>query len=108
MKRIHALIIAAVLAAAGVAGLTAALRTTQLGESASHSTVSAAQIAKRNRRLDKIETTLLAEVRRARKAPPTRQAAPVLYVRPKPIVHVVHRSGGEHEGEREAEGGRDD
>ena len=30
------------------------------------------------------------------------------YVRPKPIVHVVHRSGSEHEGKHEAEGGNGD
>ena len=24
----------------------------------------------------------------------------VLYVRPAPIIHIVHRHGGEHEGER--------
>jgi hypothetical protein len=104
MQRIHALIVAAVLAAAAVAGLSAALRTTQLGASA-RSTISTAQIAKRNRQLDKIERGLLAEARRAAKTAGRRQA-PVLYVRPKPIVHVVHRSG--HEGEHEALSGRDD
>jgi len=67
-----------------------------------------AQIAKRNRQLDRIEKALLAETRRA---PGTRaQSRPgVVYVRPKPLVHVVHRKGGEHEdGERAAESGRDD
>jgi hypothetical protein len=106
MKRIHALIIAVVLAAAAVAGLSAALRTTHLA-AAARGTVPAAQIAERNRQLDKIEKTLLAEAHRAPKTARQGQA-PILYVRPKPIVHVVHRSGGEHEGEREADGGHDD
>jgi hypothetical protein len=33
--------------------------------------------------------------------------APTIYVRPKPIVRVVHRAGGEHENEAEG-GGFDD
>jgi hypothetical protein len=107
MKRIHALIIAVVLAAAAVAGLTAAIRTTHLG-AAAHSSVPAAQIAKRNRQLDKIERKLLAEAHRKPQAAARARQAPVLYVRPKPIVHVVHRSGGEHEGEHEGDGGHDD
>lgn len=105
MRRIHAFTIALVLAAAALAGLFAATKTTQLG-AAAHAKVPTAKIAKRNRQLDKIEKALLAETRRG----PVVQSQPqqgVVYVRPKPIVHVVHRKGGEHE-EREGESGRDD
>lgn len=105
MKRIHALIIAFVHAAAAVAGLSAALRTTHLGASA-HGAVPVAQIATRNRQLDKIERALLAEARRSPQTGPAPQA-PTVYVRPKPIVHLVHRSG-EHESEHESGSGRDD
>ena len=60
MRRIHAFTIAVVLAGAALAGLFAATRTTQLG-AAAHAQVPTAQIAKRNRQLDKIERALLAE-----------------------------------------------
>jgi hypothetical protein len=105
MRRIHAFTIAVVLAGAALAGLFAATRTTQLG-AAAHARVPTAQIAKRNRQLDKIEKALLAETRRG----PEAQSQPrqgVVYVRPKPIVHVVHRKGGEHEAS-EGESERDD
>ncbi len=102
MKRIHAFIIAVVLAAAALAGLLAAVRTTQLGATA-RAQVPTTQIAKRNRQLAMIEKRLLAEAQQAHGPRPQRQAG-VVYVRPNPIVHVVHRTGGEHEdGEGESE-----
>ena len=60
MRRIHTFVIALVLAVAAVAGLFAVSHTTQLG-AAARIQVPAAQIAVRNRRLDRIERALLAE-----------------------------------------------
>jgi hypothetical protein len=106
MRRIHTFIIAAVLAVAAVAGLFAVSRTTQLG-AATRTQVSSRQIAARNRQLDKIEQALLAQAQHAPHAA-TRATAqvPTVYVRPKPIVRVVHHAGGEHE--TEGERGSDD
>lgn len=113
MKRTHALLIALVLAFAVLAGTFAALRTTQLGAGGSSqaSGLSAAQIAQRNRVLDRAQSALAAELR---KQPPplpvsrTTGAAPapaqtVVYLRPSPIVHVIHRHGGESESGRAGE-----
>jgi len=113
MTRTHAFLIALVLAAAAVAGTLALLRTTQLGaQRVVAPTISAAQIAQRNHALDQAQAALLAQLRRkppalpavaaARATPATAaQAASVAqtvrYVRPKPIVRIVHRHGGEHE-----------
>ena len=107
MRRIHTFVIAVVLAVAAVAGLFAVSRTTQLG-AATRTQVPARQIAARNRQLDRIERALLAQAQGS--SPAATQAgaqAPTIYVRPKPIVRVVHRAGGEHENEREG-GGFDD
>ena len=116
MRRIHVLIVATMLAIAVGAGLSAVLRTARLGTTA-HARVADAQIARRNRQLDRIEASLAAQARRkppplpavsGPTALPARPAA-VVYVRPKPIVRVVHRAG-EHERESHAgeEGGLDD
>jgi hypothetical protein len=108
MRRIHTFVIALGLAVAAVAGLFAVSRTTQLG-AATHAQVPARQIAARNRQLDRIERALLAQARRSPEAAPRAAAqAPTIYVRPKPIVRVVHRAGGEHENEREGDEGFDD
>jgi hypothetical protein len=108
MKRTHALLMAVAIAVAAVAGTVAALRTTQLG-SASAPRADSAAIARQNRALDRAQRVLAAELRRkppalpaARTAAPPSAAQTVVYVRPKPIVHVVHRRG-----EHEAESGRD-
>ena len=108
MRRIHTFVIALVLAVAAVAGLFAVSHTTQLG-AAARTQVPARQIAARNRQLDRIERALLAQAQRTPRVA-TQQAAqrPTVYVRPKPIVRVVHRTGGEHENEAEGAGGFDD
>jgi hypothetical protein len=115
MKRTHALLIALVLALAALAGTFAALRTTQLGagQAARSTGLSAAQVAQRNRVLDRAQAALAAELRKqppplpasnpAGAAPASAQT--VVYVRPKPIVHVIHRHGGEHEAEHGSESG---
>lgn len=127
MKRIHALLIALALGIAVVAGTLAALRTTHLGSNATATNVSSAQIAKQNRALTRAEAALRAELRHKppaiaalpAKAPaisalpavPSASAQTVIYHRPAPIVHVIHRSGGEHESEAahgESSGGLDD
>jgi hypothetical protein len=108
MRRIHTSVIAVVLAVAAVAGVFALSRTTQLG-AAAHTQVPAAQIAARNRQLDKIERALLAQAQGApRAASQVAAQRPTVYVRPKPIVRVVHRAHGEHEDEAEGDGGFDD
>jgi hypothetical protein len=112
MKRLHVLVIALMLAIAAAAGLAAAVRTTHVG-AAAHVRVADSRIAQRNRQLNRIEASLAAQARRKPPALPpvgtavTPRARPasVVYVRPKPIVHVVHRVGGEHENERETNGG---
>ena len=116
MNRRHVTVISLFLAFALVLGMFATLRTTQLGAS-STPTVSAAQIAQRNRQLDRVEASLRKAARQKPPALPTLPAAPtrlaataapqqVIYVRPKPIVHVVHRSGErEHDGGHEHDGG---
>jgi hypothetical protein len=67
MARRHALFISLVVAAALVAGVFAALRTTELGASAATPALSDAQISARDRQLDRIQTRL---DRQARKRPP--------------------------------------
>jgi hypothetical protein len=67
MARKHALFISLAVAAALIAGVFAALRTTELGASAATSTLSDAQISARDRQLDRIQARL---DRQARKRPP--------------------------------------
>jgi hypothetical protein len=112
-------VIALFLALAVAAGLFAALRTVQLGASSTASSVSAAQIAQRNRQLDAAEAKLRAEANRqppalpaVPAAAPQTQAEPqrVIYVRPNPVVQVSsHERESEHEDayehESEHEGG---
>lgn len=114
MKRTHALIIALALAVAVVAGSFAALRTTQLGAKATPQ-VNSSQIAQQNRALDRAQAALRAELKHkppaisaVHPALPAAGAQTVIYHRPPPIVHVIHRAGGgEHEsGDRG--GGLDD
>ena len=106
MRRIHTLVIAGVLAIAAVTGLFAVTRTTHLG-AAARTRVSSGQLAARNRQLDRIEKALLAQAQGAPQGA-ARAQAPTIYVRPKPIVRVVHHAGGEHENEAEGTGGVDD
>jgi hypothetical protein len=108
MKRSHAFLIALAIGVAAVFGLMAATRTTHLGSNPTKATtISSAQIAARNRALDRMEITLRKQLTQKPPAlPPMPATAPqqpqqqrVLYVRPAPIVHIVHRHGGEHEAE---------
>jgi hypothetical protein len=109
MNRRHALVISIFLALALLAGSFAALRTTQLGARAA--TVPPAQLAAKNRQLDRYEAALRREARKrppalpslpAKAASPTAAPAPqVIYRRPPAIVQVVHRH---HDDEHEHEG----
>ena len=105
MKRSHAFLIALAIGVAAVFGLMAATRTAHLGSSATQgTTISTAQIAARNRALDRMEIALRKQLRQKPPAVPALPAAApqqqrVVYVRPAPIVHTVHRSGREHEAE---------
>ena len=73
MNRRHVTVISLFLAFALVLGMFATLRTTQLGAS-STPTVSAAQIAQRNRQLDRVEASLRKAARQKPPALPTRRA----------------------------------
>lgn len=103
MRRIHVFVIALLLAAAAVAGVFAVMRTTQLG-AATRAQVPVRQLAARNRRLDRIEKALLVQAQHAAHGTTAARAeAPITYVRPKPIIRVLHHGGGEHENEGESD-----
>lgn len=114
MTRRNATVIALFLALALVAGLFAALRTTQLG-ARSASSVSPAQIAAKNRQLDRYQAALRREAKKRPPALPTLPAVRtqavaaaqprVVYQRPAPIVRVLHRSHGDDGGHDGGEGG---
>jgi hypothetical protein len=80
LKRIHALFIALALGIAAVAGTFAALETTSLGAEAA--TVSEAEIAARDRKLDRAEAAL----RRAAKRRPPRLPAPAAAAAPAAVA----------------------
>lgn len=113
MKRTHALLIALALAVAVVAGSFAALRSQQLARKSGGSRVGTAQFVRQSQALDRAEARLRAELRRrppavpampvAAQAAAATQPATVVYRRPAPIVHVIHRHGGESE--QDAHGG---
>jgi hypothetical protein len=124
MPRKHALLISLLLGLAAVVGLVAGLRTVGSAAPAARAgSVSTAAIVRRQHTLDRLEASLKRSLaQRPPKLPPLPSAAPpvaasaparppqVVYVRPKPIVVHVHRSGEHEDGEVEAEshGGADD
>jgi DMSO/TMAO reductase YedYZ molybdopterin-dependent catalytic subunit len=93
MNKRHALLIALVLGVAAVLGAHAALRTTHLGAASRNAT--AAQLARREHRLNADEATLKRALtdRHAPTASLTKRPQKVVYVRPAPIVIHKHRSG---------------
>jgi hypothetical protein len=126
MNRKHAVLIALVLAFAAVAAFAAAMHTVRLGAASAAPKVATTQIANRNAQLARAEAALRRSARQrppklpsVPRVPPARAVASVstapaipaaarmstaprqavIYVRPAPIVHVIHRSGGEHEAE---------
>ena len=115
MTRAHRLVIALVIGVAMVAGVYALTATLKVGAHATASTTPNRTIAARTRQLDAMQAKLRkALAQRPPKLPPVArfnhaQAAPglaarmqpVVFVRPKPIVVRVHRSGGEREADRE-------
>jgi hypothetical protein len=113
MKRTHVIAISLMLGAAVLVGGIAATRTAHLGATAQpRPTITNAAIARRMRRLDRVEAALRRALARKPPAVTAAAAAPqraqrVVYVRPAPVVHVVHRHGGDGGG-GESEGGGDD
>ena len=103
MKKGHALLIALLIGAAALAGIVAATRTAQLGRSSHPPKVSPAEIAVRNRALDRTRANLHKLLAEKPAAGPARPAAAqrVVYVRPAPRIVTINRA---HSGEREAEG----
>jgi hypothetical protein len=118
MNKIHALMIALLLAAAAGLGLAAATRTAGLRTGTTSARSQAAAIAARSRRLDHVEAALrralrdkppaLPAVPAVRRPPAAAPAPQVVYRRPAPIVLIKHGSHHDAEGEHEAEGGGDD
>ena len=121
----HALTISLAVAIAAIAGTIAATKTIHLGRSAVAQPASASSaIARRTKQLDRAEIALRKALKqRPPKLPPLPAAvqagaAPsagpaavqqqrVVYVRPAPIIHTLHRAGG-HDDEHEADGGGGD
>jgi uncharacterized membrane protein YgcG len=101
MNKIHALVIAGLLAIAAALGLFASTRTAALGAT---STVSDAQIQARSAQLDRAETQLRAL---SRQRPPALRASAVTVVRSssgRSFEHADDDDHGEHEG-NEGHGG---
>lgn len=112
MNKMHALVVAAILAVAVGFGFVAATRTAGI-RSASPS-VSSAAVSARAHKLDRVEASLRRALRDKPPALPAMPASPgsavgaaphVVYHRPAPIIVVKHRanSEGEHEAEHERE-----
>jgi hypothetical protein len=116
MKKIHALLIALILAVSAGLGLAAATRTVGLRTATTSARPQTAAIAARSQRLDRVEASLRRALRDKPPALPAVPAAPrpiaglpapqVVYKRPAPIVVLKH--GSHHGSDREAEGGGDD
>lgn len=100
MKRGHAIPISLVIGAAALFGIGAALHTTRLGRSSQQPKISTAEIAVRNRALNRTEANLRRTL--AQKPAMSAVGAPrIVFVRPKPRIVTIHRSHGD---ESEADG----
>ena len=126
MNRNHALLISLAVGIAAVAGTIAATKTIHLGGAAKAkaSPATSSLVAQRSRALDRTEAALRkALAQKPPKLPPLPAATPtpaagapvapaaggqVVYRRPAPIIRTIHRPGGGHESEHEAEGGSHD
>jgi hypothetical protein len=118
----HALTISVAVGLAAIAGTIAATKTIHLGRPATTQPAAASSaIAHRTKQLDRAQIALTKALRqKPPKLPPLPAAMPaggpsstavaaarqqrVIYVRPAPIVHTIHRAGG-HEGDHEGGGG---
>ncbi len=119
----HAFLISLAVGIAAIAGTIAATKTIQLGRPAATQPASATStIARQSKQLDRAEIALRKALKqKPPKLPPLPAAVPagsapiayagsaaapraqrVVYVRPAPIVHTIHRAGG-----HESEGGHD-
>jgi hypothetical protein len=118
MRKIHALLIALILAVSAGLGLAAATRTAGLRTATTSTHTQTAAIVARSHRLDRVEAALrralrdkppaLPAVSAARRRVAAAPAPQVVYRRPAPIVVLKHGSHHYSEGDREAEGGGDD
>lgn len=115
----HALMISLAVGIAAIAGTIAATKTIHLGRSATTPPAAASSvISHRTKQLDRVEIALKKALRqKPPKLPPLPAAVPpgsapsagaaparqqrVIYVRPAPIIHTIHRAGG-HESEHES------
>jgi hypothetical protein len=120
----HALMISLAVGIAAIAGTIAATKTIHLGRSATTRPAAASSvIAQRTKQLDRAEIALKkALMQKPPKLPPLPATVPagrapsagvaptqqqrVIYVRPAPIVHTIHRAGG-HESEHESGDGHE-
>jgi hypothetical protein len=103
LSRIHAIIVASIVALAVVIGGTALSRSTAHGSTPAQSGVSARALAARSAQLDAFEASLR---RQLAAAPAARPAAAVRYVRARSIVVSVPRHHGD-EGESHNSEGQD-
>ena len=118
MKKTHALLIALILAVSAGLGLAAATKTSGLRSATTSTPTQTAAIAARAHRLNRVEAALrralrdkpaaLPAVPTARRPTAAAPAPRVVYTRPAPIVVIKHNPHHDSEGDREAEGGRDD
>jgi hypothetical protein len=127
VNRMHALTISLAVGLAAIAGTIAATKTIHLGGTAGTQPAAASvAIGKRTKQLHQAEIALRKALnQKPPKLPPLPAAVPaggapiagnaaapgaqrVVYVRPAPIVHTIHRAGGhesEHESGHEADDG---
>lgn len=108
MKRVHALVVAAIIAVSAVFGSLAATRT--VGLHTANANASSAALSARAHRLDQVEASLRRALRDKPPALPALPSAPaavpaphVVYKRPAPIVVLKHRPSSETEHERETD-----
>jgi hypothetical protein len=116
MTRAHRLVIALLIGVSMVAGVYSLTATLKIGAQATASKTPNSTIVARTKQLDAMETKLrkalaqrppklpqVPQFNQAGAAAPAFAARPqqVVYVRPKPIVVRVHRSGGERESDHE-------
>jgi hypothetical protein len=113
MSRKHVFAVAALIAVAAVAGLSAVGRTVQIGTSTRKA--NDALVASKAQQLNRFERSLHRQLAAVPAIPADTAGAPappaqrVMYVRPAPVVVHTHRAGGEpgEAGEAESEAGDD-
>src|SRR5690242_419386 len=96
MKRGQVVLVSLALGLAALVGMFAVIRTAAVGRSTQKSILTPAQIAARNRVLDRTEAKLHRILNgKSTSAPGAAQAQRVIYVRPAPHIVTIHRHAGE-------------